>query len=493
MLESIGRPEVLVLSSCAWSIGILGALSLALVAALLKQRGCARSLRESANQAVTAKAEFLANMSHEIRTPLNGILGVAELLEQTELDLDQQELTAVLKRSAESLLRIVNDILDFSHMESGDARLDTMEFVIRAMVSEVADFFAPRAQAKGLRFCSVVSAEVPETAVGDPARVRQVLFNLVDNAVKFTPAGEVRMELTVTGDLIENRGVLFRVVDSGIGVHTGLLEKIFRPFAQADSSSTRRYGGTGLGLALSHRLVALMGGAIDVESRPGAGSTFWFLLPLVEARKAPRATSGEKRILIVDDNPVNQLVASGAVGKLGYIVELAAGGEQAVEAAGRDGFAAILMDCQMPGVDGYRAAAEIRAREMQAGAHRTPIIAMTANVIEGDPERCRAVGMDDYLPKPLQIAALSDALERWTGEPAAISLRSATPVPASPTPPDRPNGHLPILLPATPLRDETPTFAGWRSYAYSLYRNGFRRDAIPPRQIDSPTGAENSV
>ena len=491
MLDSIGRPEVLVLSSLTWSNGILGALSLALVAVLLKQRRCACTLRELANQAVTAKAEFLANMSHEIRTPLNGILGVSEVLEQTGLSGEQQELTAILKRSAESLLRIVNDILDFSRMECGDVRLDHMEFDLRAMVSEVGAFFGPRAEAKGLKFRSIVEARVPEKLIGDPARVRQVLFNLVDNAVKFTTAGEVRMELTVTGDLRENRGVLFRIVDSGIGVQEGLLELIFRPFAQADTSSTRRYGGTGLGLALSHRLVALMGGALNVESHVGAGSTFWFLLPLVEAKK--KVGAGGRLVLVVDDNPVNQLVASRAVGKLGYVVEVVAGGEQAVEAAARKDFAAVLMDCQMPGLDGYQATAKIREREVRGGASRMPIIAMTANVSEGDPERCLAAGMDDYLPKPLKIAALADALERWTGEPAVINPPSATPLPASPRLPDRPSDHSPTRLPATPLRGETPTFAGWRSYAYSRSRIGFPHDAIPSRRIDSPAGADSSV
>ncbi|HUB77686.1 MAG TPA: ATP-binding protein [Bryobacteraceae bacterium] len=490
MLESIGRPEMLALSSFPWSSGILGALSLALAATLVKQCRCTRSLRALANQAVNAKAEFLANMSHELRTPLNGILGVAEIIEQTELDADQQELTAVLKSSAASLLRIVNDILDFSRMECGDVRLDSTEFDIRAMVSEVGDFFAPRAQAKGLRFGSAIAAEVPEKLVGDPARVRQVLFNLVDNAVKFTPAGEVRMELAVTGDRTGDRGVLFRVVDSGIGVHQGLLEIIFRPFAQADTSSTRRYGGTGLGLALSHRLVALMGGALNVESHVGTGSTFWFLLPLVEARKPADC---EKRILVVDDNPVNQFAASRAVEKLGYVAEVAAGGEPAAEAAARTDFAAILMDCQMPGVDGYQAAAEIRARELEDGGHRTPIIGLTANASEGDPDRCFAAGMDDYLPKPLKISALSAALQRWTGEPEEIKVPAATPVRESPTLPDRASGRSPIRLPVRPLRDESPIFAGWRSFAHSLYRNGFRRDAIPSRRIDSPTGAGNSA
>jgi signal transduction histidine kinase/ActR/RegA family two-component response regulator len=495
MFEITERPEVLALSSVIWSSGIFGALVSAIaLAVLLRKLGHERICELAAVEASTAKTEFLANMSHEIRTPLNGIVGVAEMLDHTELGAEQQELIAVLKNSAESLLRIVNDIFDFSGIEAGNVHPDSVEFDIRAMISEVAELFGPPALAKGLALNSTVSSEVPGAVMGDPARVRQVLVNLVDNAVKFTAAGEIRIEVTPTGDSAENRAVLFRVIDTGIGVPPRLLDKIFRPFAQGDSSSTRRYGGTGLGLAISHRLVALMGGAIDIERQPGRGSTFWFLLPLTEARKANIASACGKRVLIVDDNPINQLVAARAVGKLGYLAEVAAGGEEAVQAAGSSEFAAILMDCQMPGVDGYQATAEIRWREAQTGSCRcTPIIAMTANVTEGDPERCRAAGMDDYLPKPLKMAALAAALERWTREPAATTVLCANPVPASTIPPDPPNGHLPTQLPAVRLRGGIPTFLGWRSYAYSLHRSGSRRGAAPPQQIDSPTGADSNA
>jgi CheY-like chemotaxis protein len=276
-------------------------------------------------------------------------------------------------------------------------------------------------------------------------------------------------------------------MDTGIGVQPRLMDRIFRPFAQGDSSTTRRYGGTGLGLAISHRLVALMGGAIDVDSRPDGGSIFWFVLPLREATPAVAATPGE-RVLIVDDNPVNQIVAARAVNKLGYMAEVVSGGEAALEAIHRAEFAAILMDCQMPNLDGYQTTAQIRTLEAQTG-RRTPIIAMTANAIEGDPERCRAAGMDDYLAKPLRLATLSAALQTWTGRRATGS--SASPVPALPIPPDRPNGRLPTPLPGACPRGGNPVFAGWRNSAYSRYRNGSRPDGGPPRQIDSPTGAGN--
>jgi CheY-like chemotaxis protein len=236
------------------------------------------------------------------------------------------------------------------------------------------------------------------------------------------------------------------VIDTGIGITPQQAATIFRPFTQADSAASRKYGGVGLGLAIAYRLVSLMGGSIDLQSQPGKGSTFWFLLPL-QVSGHPKPISGG-RVLIVDDNPVNQIVALRAVSSLGYAAEAVSGGEQALAALERDSFAAILLDCQMPGLDGYQVAQKIRHRESQdSSGRRTPIIAMTANAVQGDPERCRNAGMDDYLAKPIRLAALSSSLERWTSVTPQLLVDSASSVRASTRPPDRPNGHSPIALP----------------------------------------------
>jgi len=359
----------------------------------------------------------------------------------------------------------VNNILDFSRIEAGGFQLEEIAFDLRVLLDSVVKLFGPQTRSKGLRLETVVAGDVDRLVVGDPLRLRQILTNLLGNAVKFTATGMVRLEVKRAAD----NALLFRVTDTGIGIDPRAAPLLFRPFTQADSATTRQYGGTGLGLSISHRLVSLMGGSIGVESQPGHGASFWFLLPLASADQSrcavpatspvelpspgpllPPTPAGERRVLIVEDNPVNQIVALRTVGSLGYAAQVASGGEQALEAFDRERFDIILMDCQMPGMDGYQATAEIRRREARTpDSRRTPIVAMTANSIEGDREKCRAAGMDDYLPKPVRMTELSKTLARWTAPagpppippPVPFIGSSATPVPASTTPPGPPTGR----------------------------------------------------
>ncbi len=407
---------------------------------LLWQMFRVRAARRAADDANAAKSEFLANMSHEIRTPLNGIVGMAELLARTSLDRDQREMAEVIHNSSESLIAIVSDILDFSRIEAGALRVDAAPFDLHAAIADIVKLFAPRALSKGLRLDTSIAGNVPRRVIADALRLRQVLLNLVGNALKFTAQGHVRLEATLAGDPAECGAVLFRIVDTGIGIDPKLTGKLFMPFTQADSATTRKYGGTGLGLAISRRLVSLMGGSIGVESEPGRGSTFWFLIPVQPAGEAvvepeaalqpqpesravvappgpglPERHLPAVRILIVEDHPVNQLVALRAVRGLGYTAEAVSGGAQALEACARDRFDLVLMDCQMPDMDGYQTTAGIRHLEARQAlpSTRIPIIAMTANAVAGSREKCLAAGMDDYLGKPFRLAALARTLERW--------------------------------------------------------------------------------
>ncbi len=390
-----------------------------------------RRTKEAAEAASVAKSQFLANMSHEIRTPMNGVLGMTQLLLSTALSGRQRHLADTVQRSAKALLGIIDEILDFSKMEAGRLHLETVDFSLRAIVQEIFDLVGESARTKALQLSSTIGEEIPSKLRGDPIRVRQVILNLVGNAIKFTPQGSVTLRAELLGE--GNDQVVLRVTvqDTGIGVPPAVHGQIFDAFAQADGSTTRQFGGTGLGLTIVKRLVTLMGGEVGVDSRPGHGSSFWFTSRFLKcaaecgspaigisgpSTAAPMEPLGEgKRILLAEDSPVNTEVAIAMLELLGCRTEAVPNGRVALDRSAHEEFDLILMDCQMPEMDGFEATRRIRAREEKAGkdSRRIPIIALTAHAMKGDREQCLAAGMDDYMTKPFTQENLASMIDRW--------------------------------------------------------------------------------